>query len=50
MASANIEHLLGAHPDNVNNDLAVAFGGEPFSFDSKVIAFVSSRRGVVDLL
>ncbi|KAJ7242763.1 composite domain of metallo-dependent hydrolase [Mycena haematopus] len=48
MASSNIEKLLGVRSGS-NSELAVTRGGDLFSLDSKVIAMVSSKRGVVDL-
>ncbi|KAJ7589790.1 hypothetical protein C8J56DRAFT_1139426 [Mycena floridula] len=50
MASSNIEKLLGIKLENANTDLAVTRTGDLFSFESKVVGIISSRRGVVDLL
>lgn len=50
MASSNIEKLLGIKLDAVNTDLAVTMGGDLFSFESKVVAMISPRRELVDLL
>ncbi|KAF7330339.1 Carbohydrate esterase family 9 protein [Mycena venus] len=47
MASSNIEKLLGVQ--SRASEFAVTQGGDLFSLDSKVIAMVSSKRGVVDL-
>ncbi|KAJ7722728.1 hypothetical protein DFH07DRAFT_1006316, partial [Mycena maculata] len=49
MASSNIERLLGIHSVGASTEFAVTSGGDLFSFDSKVIAMMSARRGVVDL-
>ncbi|KAF8207208.1 hypothetical protein K438DRAFT_1714110 [Mycena galopus ATCC 62051] len=48
MASSNIEKLLGVRSGS-NREFAVTRGGDLFSLESKVIAIVSSKRGVVDL-
>ncbi|KAJ6468464.1 hypothetical protein C8R45DRAFT_1018898 [Mycena sanguinolenta] len=48
MASSNIEKLLGIR-SAPNSEFAVTRGGDLFSLESKVIAMVSSKRGVVDL-
>ncbi|KAJ6500083.1 hypothetical protein C8R47DRAFT_1110364 [Mycena vitilis] len=48
MASSNIEELLGVR-SGTSGDFAVTRGGDLFSLDSKVVAMVSSERGVVDL-
>ncbi|KAJ7273060.1 hypothetical protein C8J57DRAFT_1316535 [Mycena rebaudengoi] len=49
MASSNIEELLGIQPTQAGNNLVVTSGGDIFSFEGKVVAMISSRRGVVDL-
>jgi hypothetical protein len=49
MASSNIEKLLGIQATGASIELAVAAGGDLFSLDAKVVAMISSRRGVVDL-
>ncbi|KAJ7086055.1 hypothetical protein B0H15DRAFT_939618 [Mycena belliarum] len=49
MASSNIERLLGVHSAGAAAEFAVTRGGDLFSLDSKVVAMVSSERGVVDL-
>ncbi|KAJ6577348.1 carbohydrate esterase family 9 protein [Mycena capillaripes] len=48
MASSNIEKLLGVR-SGASTEFVVTRGGDLFSLDSKVIAMVSSKRGVVDL-
>jgi hypothetical protein len=48
MASLNLEKLLGVR-SGTSTEFAVTRGGDIFSLDSKVIAMVSSKRGVVDL-
>ncbi|KAJ7178858.1 hypothetical protein C8R43DRAFT_871685 [Mycena crocata] len=49
MASSNIEKLLGINSASASRELAVTRGGDLFSLNAKVIAMVSSKRGVVDL-
>ena len=53
MGSTNVEKLLGgrveAEPEDAR-DMVVTAGGDILDFESKVIAVVSSRRKVVDLL
>ncbi|KAJ6553541.1 composite domain of metallo-dependent hydrolase [Mycena vulgaris] len=49
MASSNIETLLGVRSAGESAEFAVTRGGDLFSLDSKVVAMVSSKRGVVDL-
>jgi hypothetical protein len=48
MVSSNIEKLLGVR-SGPHSEFAVTRGGDLFSLDAKVIAMVSSKRGVVDL-
>ncbi|KAJ7691755.1 hypothetical protein B0H17DRAFT_1062568 [Mycena rosella] len=49
MVSSNVEELLGVRSAGANAEFAVTRGGDLFSLDAKVIAMVSSKRGVVDL-
>ncbi|KAJ6595658.1 composite domain of metallo-dependent hydrolase [Mycena vulgaris] len=49
MASSNIETLLGVRSAGESAEFAVTRGGDLFSLDSKVVAMVSSKRGIVDL-
>lgn len=50
IASLNVEKLLGVEADKSNTDLAVTWGGDLFSFESKVVAMISPRRKRVDIL
>ncbi|KAJ7485560.1 amidohydrolase-domain-containing protein [Mycena latifolia] len=47
MASSNIEELLGVR--SAGAEFAVTRGGDLFTFESKIVAMISSTRGVVDL-
>ncbi|EJF61654.1 composite domain of metallo-dependent hydrolase [Dichomitus squalens LYAD-421 SS1] len=49
LASVNLEKLLGVKADSVRGDLVVTRGGDLLEF-SKVVAIISPRRRVVDLL
>ena len=49
LASANLEKLLGVKADSLQGDLVVTRGGDLLEF-SKVVAVISPRRGVVDIL
>ncbi|KAH9846908.1 carbohydrate esterase family 9 protein [Lenzites betulinus] len=49
LASTNVETLLGVKANGANGDLVATRGGDLLDF-SKVVAIVSSRRGVVDIL
>ncbi|KAJ7116354.1 hypothetical protein C8R44DRAFT_792267 [Mycena epipterygia] len=49
MGSSNIEKLLGIHSAGGSTEFAVTRGGDLFSLESRVVAMVSSKRGVVDL-
>ncbi|KAJ7510331.1 hypothetical protein B0H11DRAFT_1958549 [Mycena galericulata] len=49
MASSNIEKLLGIDSAGGNTEYSVTSGGDIFSFESKIVAIVSAKRGVVDL-
>jgi hypothetical protein len=48
IASTNIEKLLGLSVDPYESDLVATSGGDLFSFEGKVIAVISPRRGKVD--
>jgi len=50
MASTNVERLLGISEHAQNTDLVATRGGDLLSFESKVVAIISPRRGLVDLL
>ncbi|KAH7908470.1 hypothetical protein BJ138DRAFT_352435 [Hygrophoropsis aurantiaca] len=50
MASSNIEQLLGVQSDPAYGDLVATSGGELLSFEGKVVAVISSRRGSVDII
>ena len=50
MASVNVETLLGAHQDPADADLVATSGGDLLSFEGKVVAIISPRRGLVDIL
>jgi len=50
MASSNIEKLLGVEADPAWGDIVVTQGGDLLSFEGKVVAVISPRRGVVDLI
>jgi len=50
MASTNVEKLLGVTEHAANTDLVATRGGDLLSFESKVVATISPRRGLVDLL
>ncbi|OSC98900.1 carbohydrate esterase family 9 protein [Trametes coccinea BRFM310] len=49
LASVNVEALLGVKTDGLQQDLVATQGGELLEF-SKVVAVISPRRGVVDLI
>ncbi|KAJ7485567.1 amidohydrolase-domain-containing protein [Mycena latifolia] len=49
MASSNIEELLGVRSAGASAEFAVTRGGDLFTLESKVVAMISSKRGVVDL-
>ncbi|KAJ3553840.1 hypothetical protein NM688_g3408 [Phlebia brevispora] len=48
MASSNVEKLLGVHVDPYEADLVATSGGDLLSFEGKVVAVISPRRGRVD--
>lgn len=48
MASSNVERLLGVPVDPYNSDLVATAGGDLLSFEGKVVAVISPRRGRVD--
>ncbi|KAF9225904.1 carbohydrate esterase family 9 protein [Gyrodon lividus] len=49
MATTNVEKLLGVTRKAFNSDMVATKGGELLSFEGKVVAVTSPRRGVVDL-
>jgi hypothetical protein len=49
MASSNVELLFGLESDPEDSDYIATRGGDLLSFESKVIAVISNRRGVVEL-
>lgn len=49
MAATNVERLLGVTRKASQSDMVATKGGELLSFEGKVIAVTSPRRGVVDL-
>ncbi|KAJ7078078.1 hypothetical protein C8R44DRAFT_896061 [Mycena epipterygia] len=49
MASSNVEKLLGIHSAGASSEFVVTQGGDLFELSSKVVAMVSSTRGIVDL-
>ncbi|KAL1938740.1 hypothetical protein VTO73DRAFT_11343 [Trametes versicolor] len=49
LASTNVEKLLGVKTDELQSDLVATRGGDLLDF-SKVVAVVSPRRGVVDII
>ncbi|CAK5283111.1 unnamed protein product [Mycena citricolor] len=51
MVSTNLEKLLGVSASaNGSTEFAATKGGDLFSFESKVVAMISGKRGLVDLL
>ncbi|GJE95461.1 carbohydrate esterase family 9 protein [Phanerochaete sordida] len=48
LVSSNIEKLLGVPLDPYESDLIATSGGDLLSFDGKVVAVISPRRGRVD--
>ncbi|OCH88859.1 carbohydrate esterase family 9 protein [Obba rivulosa] len=51
MGSTNVEKLLGGRVEAEDlRDMVVTSGGDILDFESKVVAVVSSRRKIVDLL
>lgn len=49
MATTNVEKLLGVTRKTEDSDMVATTGGELLSFEGKVVAAISPRRGVVDL-
>ncbi|THH17725.1 hypothetical protein EW146_g3143 [Bondarzewia mesenterica] len=49
LVSTNIDKLTGVHVDPADTDLVVTRGGELLSFESKVVAVLSPRRGSIDI-
>ncbi|EIW83128.1 hypothetical protein CONPUDRAFT_164126 [Coniophora puteana RWD-64-598 SS2] len=50
MASVNVETLLGVRQNPADTDLVATSGGDLLSFEGKVVAVISPRRGLVDIL
>lgn len=51
LGSTNVAKLLGGHaPKRFTEDLVATRGGDLLSSSSKVVAVLSPRRGLVDLL
>ena len=48
MASSNVEKLLGVESNPYISDLVATAGGDLLSFEGKVVAVISPRRGKVD--
>lgn len=48
MASVNVAKLVGVQIDTYNSDLVATAGGDLLSFEGKVVAVISPRRGRVD--
>ena len=48
LASVNLEKLLGLNPDPA--DWVATRGGTLLDFESRVVALISPRRGVVDVV
>lgn len=48
LASSNIEKLLGVPLDVYEGDLVATSGGDLLSYEGKVVAIISPRRGRVD--
>lgn len=48
MASVNVAKLVGVRIDPYNSDLVATSGGDLLSFEGKVVAVISPRRGRVD--
>ncbi|THG99926.1 hypothetical protein EW026_g2506 [Hermanssonia centrifuga] len=49
LASSNVEKLLGVEIDPYESDLVATSGGDLLSFEGKVVAVISPRKGRVDL-
>ncbi|KAI0666496.1 carbohydrate esterase family 9 protein [Trametes maxima] len=49
LTSTNVEQLLGVATDGVQSDLVATQGGDLLEF-SKVVAIISPRRGIVDII
>ncbi|KAH9176445.1 carbohydrate esterase family 9 protein [Lactarius sanguifluus] len=49
LASTNLQKLLGGNGHEGTTDLVATQGGDLLSFESKVVAVISSVRGTVDL-
>jgi hypothetical protein len=49
LASTNLKKLLGGNRQKGTTDLVATQGGDLLSFESKVVAVISSVRGTVDI-
>ncbi|KAJ3740867.1 hypothetical protein DFH05DRAFT_1528666 [Lentinula detonsa] len=49
LTSSNLEKLLGLTSGTVSSNLVATTGGTILDFESKVVAILSSKRGVVDI-
>ena len=49
MATTNIEKLLGVTRKASESDMVATKGGDLLSFEGKVVAVTSPRRGLVDI-
>ena len=49
MATTNIEKLLGVTRKASESDMVATIGGDLLSFEGKVVAVTSPRRGLVDI-
>ena len=49
VATMNIDKLLGVTRKVSESDLVVTKGGDLLSFEGKVVAVTSPRRGLVDI-
>ena len=48
LVSSNVEKLLGVPLDAYESDLVATSGGDLLSYEGKVVAVISPRRGRVD--
>ena len=48
LGSTNVETLLGMRVDPYESDIVVTAGGDLLSFEGKVVAVISPRRGKVE--
>ena len=50
LATTSLEALIGIDADPEDGDLVATRGGELLGFDGKVVAVISPRRGLVDVM